>query len=338
MDAIVYKDIGKYAIEERPVPAVENAEDVLVKVLAVSICGSDVHMLCVPPGLEAVKDVILGHECVGEVVAVGAAVKCVSPGDHVIADNNISCGACVMCQSGMPNLCENIQSMGSMVDGYFAKYFVVPQKQLVKISHNVSLDEAVFAEPLNCVLGAVKKLAVVPGDTVLVLGGGPIGLLFSLILKANGAGKVLVSEMSEYRADFAYKSGADKVINPVEEPNLYEKVLEETNGTGADIVVDAVGVLVADAIQCVRKGGQCILFGLNQSKTEVICQHDITMKGITVIGSYIGNHSLQNVANLLESRKTEFAHLITHKLPLEKFDEGLAAMREGKALEVVLIP
>lgn len=337
MKSIVYKDIGTFSIEERPVPVIRKSDDVLVKVLAASICGSDVHYLATPPAMEATKDVILGHECVGEVVAVGDGVQAFAPGDHVIADNNLACGTCPMCQQGMPNLCGNMRSMGSMVDGMFAEYLLIPQQQIVKISKDVPIEEAVFAEPLNCVMGAIKKLNIVPGATALVLGGGPIGILFTMLLRSSGVGKVLVSEVSEYRAKYAISCGAAAVINPVAE-NLKSVVMKHTNNLGVDIVIDAVGVLASDAIACARKGGQCLLFGLNATKTQTICQCDITMRGLTVIGSYIGGYALYQVARLLESRQLDLQKLVTHRIPMERFDEGLEAMRKGSGMKVVLYP
>ncbi|MBQ9062619.1 MAG: alcohol dehydrogenase catalytic domain-containing protein [Eubacterium sp.] len=337
MKSIVFSGIGRYEILERPVPKIKYPTDVKVKVLAASICGSDVHYLATPPAMEATEGVILGHECVGEVVECAENVHDLHPGDHVILDNNLTCGVCPMCQMGLPNLCRNMQSMGSMIDGIFAEYFVAPQQQLIKISDKVPIDDAVFAEPLNTVMGAVKKLKITPGSSVLILGGGPIGLLFSVVLRAAGAGKVLVSEVSEFRAEYARKSGVDHVINPVKE-SLKEKVEEYTNGLGADIVIDAVGVLAPDAVDCARKGGQCILFGLNSSKTEVIRQCDITMKGLSVLGSYIGGYALYDVGRLLEAGKLPLQQFITHRLPMEKFGEGLEALRKGEGLEVVLYP
>ena len=133
----------------------------------------------------------------GEVVEVGDEVRALRAGDHVILDNNLPCGVCPNCQTGNSNLCVNMQSMGVHIDGVFAQYVVAPEIQMVKIPKEISLDQSIFAEPLNCVMGAVKKLKIMPGDTVLVLGGGPIGLYFTTLLHTCGAGKVLVSEVSK---------------------------------------------------------------------------------------------------------------------------------------------
>ena len=135
------------------------------------------------------------------------------------------------------------------LDGAFSEYIVVPERAAVKISQEMPAEKAIFAEPLNCVLSAVDKVRLLPGESVLILGGGPIGRYFARLFRLNGAGKVLMSEMSEYRSRFAVKSGADAVINPGKE-QLVERVKEETGGMGADVVVDAVGTLADDAIAC----------------------------------------------------------------------------------------
>lgn len=337
MDAVVFTETGKFEVITRKIPELTRAEDVKIKILRASICGTDVHILHNPPGIEATKGIILGHECVGEVVETGDGVRTLKEGDRVVLDNNLPCGVCPACQSGSSNLCTRMASMGVHIDGVFAQYAVAPEQQMAVLDDTVSLDEAIFAEPLNCVMGAVKKLKVMPGDTVLILGGGPIGLYFTTLMRLCGAGRVLVSEISAFRKEYALGQGADRVIDPSAE-NLNEEILKETGGIGADIVIDAVGVLLPEAIKAVKKGGSILLFGQNGMARQELCQNDITSKGITIYGNYIGNYTLGNVTRLLKSKRCDFSRMITHRLPLKEFGTGLAAMQEGKALEVVLYP
>lgn len=337
MDAVVFSSIGEYEVTRRPKPAIEHDIQVLVKILAASICGTDVHILNNPPSVKASTGIILGHECVAEVIEVGDRVIALQIGDHIILDNNLSCGTCPACREGGSNLCRNMSSMGVHIDGVFAQYAVFPENAAVKLSKDIAIDDAIFAEPLNCVMGAIKKLKVIPGDTVLVLGGGPIGLYFTTIMKTCGAGKILVSEVSPFRSEHAIKNGADRIINPQQE-DLMQIVLDETKGTGADIVIDAVGVLLLDALKNVKSGGSVLLFGMNAQAKQTISQNDITARGITIYGNFVGLNTLCNVANLLESKRVDFKSMITHRLPLTKFGEGLEAMRKGEALEVVLYP
>lgn len=337
MKAVIFKDIGQFEVTERPVPQIEKDNDILIKILAASICGTDMHILADPPEYFAEKGVILGHECVGEVVACGAGVKGFEPGDHLILDNNIQCGVCPSCLEGNANVCEDVKAMGQQIDGVFAQYAVVPESNVVKIKKETPIDTAIFAEPLNCVMGGVKKLKVMPGDNVLILGGGPIGMYFATLMKKEGAGKVFVSEPNAFRAEYALKSGADRVINPIEE-NLHEEIMKETDGRGCDIVIECVGVLINDAIDNIKPAGQILLFGLNANAKQEICMSNIVRKGVTVYGNFIGNGVLGTVGKMLDAGLVNFDHLITHRLPLEKFGEGVEAMKSGKAFEVVLYP
>jgi threonine dehydrogenase-like Zn-dependent dehydrogenase len=296
MKAVVFKEIGRYSFEDRPVPEIKKDDEVRFKILAASICGTDVHILSDPPGVPANPGIILGHECVGEVTDIGKNVQGLNPGDHVILDNNITCGVCPACRNGESNMCINMKSMGVHCDGVFSEFAVAPEKSVVKIPQEVSVKKAIFAEPLNCVMGAIKKLKILPGMTCLVLGGGSIGLYFTALLKLCGAAKVLVSEVSEYRSRWALMNGANRVINPVKE-NLEKEVKDETDGIGADIVVDAVGSLLTDSVQCVRSAGQILLFGLNKNAMSNIHQYYITQKGITVYGNFIGLNTKNEILN-----------------------------------------
>lgn len=337
MDAVVFKEIGKWAFEKRPIPQIKAANDVLVEMEACSICGTDVHVLSNPPGFAGTPGIILGHECVGKVLAVGENVANLVPGDRVVLIPNIYCGNCHYCRIGWPNFCENEKIMGVTIDGIFAKYFVAPNDALTKIPDNMPNDVAVFCEPVNCVMGAMDQVRVLPGETVLVLGAGPIGLYSAMLLKSNGAGKVIVSEPSAKRAQFAKECGADVVVDPVHD-DLKAAVLRETEGLGADIVVDAVGVLLADAIACARRAGRIVLIGLNEHETQTVNQADIMKNGLFIYGNYNGHFSMTPTVRMLSSGLIPVKKMITHRLPLSRFEEGLEAMRNGEGIEVILYP
>ncbi|HEY8500839.1 MAG TPA: zinc-binding dehydrogenase, partial [Clostridia bacterium] len=244
---------------------------------------------------------------------------------------------CIYCRTGKPNMCLNDKILGVTIDGVFADYFVAPEKSLVKIPQDMPADIAVFAEPVNCVMGAMNKIRLLPGQSALVLGAGPIGLYFTMLLKSNGAGKIIVSEPSEVRAEYAKKCGADVVINPYKE-NLIEVVKGETDGLGVDVTIDAVGVLIADTIACTCRAGNIVLFGQNIAVTETIGQSDITRNGLTIHGSYIGLFTLVSTVKLLDAGLIPVEKLITHRFPLSRFDKGLEAMRNGTGLEVIIYP
>lgn len=337
MKAVTFKDIGIFEYSERIVPRVIKSNDVLVQVEAASICGTDVHLLNDPPGFIGTKGIVLGHECVGRVTDVGNSVEGLKCGDRVVLVPNLACGYCDYCRAGLPNMCENDKVLGVTIDGVFSEFFVAPEEALTKIPNDMPAHIAVFAEPLNCVMGAVNKVRLLPGQTVVILGAGPIGLYFVMLFKSNGAGKVIVSEPSEFRAEYAKRCGADVVINP-QKINLAKAVKDETNGLGADVTVDAVGVLIADTISCTARGGRIVLFGQNGAVKETICQNDITRDGLTVYGNYIGLFTMPATVQVLASGLLPVEKIITHKLPLSEFEKGLEAMRNGMALEVILYP
>ena len=337
MKAVILKDIGEYAVVDKPVPVVKKSDDMLCRIECSSICGSDVHILANPPAIVANKGATIGHELVCTVEKVGDAVTSFKPGERLVFDPNITCGKCKYCQMGRPNMCENMYTLGVQEDGAFSEYVVVPERAAFKIAQDLPAEVAIFAEPLSCVLSAVNKARLLPGETVVVLGGGPIGQYFIKLFKANGAGKVICSEVSSFRADFAKKSGADRVVDPTQE-DLAEIVKKETGGLGADVVVDAVGILINDAINAARCGGRLVLFGNNQAARETINQSQITLKELTVIGSYIARYTFPDTVKLLESGLLDLDYLITHRIGISDFKTGIEAMRKGQAMEVVIYP
>lgn len=337
MLAAVFAAPGKLELRQVPVPRIQAPDQVLLKVLAASICGTDLHILHVPPGHPGNVGSILCHEYVGEVLEVGSAVTEFAVGDHVVVDPNLTCGSCTYCKNGLPNMCSNMTTLGIFLDGGFAEYNVAPARALHKISKDVPPEIAVFAEPLSCVVNATQKIKLQPGETAVVLGAGPIGLYFTQIFKASGAGKIIVAEISPFRQHYARISGADVVVNPAQE-NLAQVVQEQTGGLGADVVVDAVGVLLKDAIQVTRRGGRILLFGQNQNARAEIAQNDITRNELTIMGSFIAKYTFPPTIKMIESGILPLDKLITHRLPLSEIEQGFAAMRRGEAIEVVIYP
>lgn len=337
MKAVILKDVGEYAIVDKPIPQLHSPDDLLIRIEASSICGSDVHIFANPPGIQAKQGVTIGHEMVGCVQAMGEAVTGFNIGDRIVLDNNVPCGHCYHCKTGHPNMCCHMRTIGVDEDGAFAEYAVVPARMAVRIPASMSTETAIFAEPLNCVMGAMDKIRLLPGENVLVMGAGPIGLYFIKLLALNGAGKIFVSEVSTFRSQYAKDCGATRVINPKEE-DLTQIILEETGGIGVDVTVDAVGVLLPGCLEATRCNGRILLFGNNSAARETICQADITRKELTILGSYVGPHTLPATVRLLESGKLELHHLITHRISLLQFADGLDAMRRGDAIEVVITP
>ena len=337
MKGIVFESIGKHKFKTLPIPEIKEDDELLVKIEASSICGSDVHILADPPGAIAVPGTVIGHEMVGHIIGVGKKVDKFKVGDRIVCDPNISCGTCYQCKSGHKNMCQNLHIHGVDRNGFFAEYACIPERSAFKISETVPADTAVFAEPLTCVVGAVNKVRALPGENVVVIGAGPIGLFFLSLFKANGAGKLISVEMSDFRKERAKDFGADYVFNP-KTTDVQAEIMSLTNGIGADTVVDAVGMCIGDAIKYVSRNGKILLFGQNSAATENICQNDITRNELTVYGSYIGSYSMEAAIKLLESGIIDFSKMVTHRISLDEFDKGLDAMRKGQALKVIISP
>ena len=196
-------------------------------------------MTNVPPGYPATPGTILGHELVAKVVEVGEGVTAFKEGDRFVVNPNEYCGSCVYCRKNLPNECQNIQAMGIDVDGGFAEYVRVAEKMAFKIPEDMPAHIAAFAEPLACVIYASRKINVNPGESVAIIGAGPIGMLFIQLMKASGAYPIISVEPNAVRREYALKCGADYAIDPIAE-DAQAFIMDQT-GLGADYAIDVVG-------------------------------------------------------------------------------------------------
>ncbi len=333
MQAIVFHGEGKWRLEDVAQPTIAAPDDVLLKVDRTGICGTDLHILSTPPGHPATPGSILGHEYVATVIDAGDNVTHLQRGDRVVVDPNITCGLCQYCRQGMTNVCERMTTLGIFRHGGLAQFNVAPAKSLHRISNAVPVERAALAEPLACVWHAFEKAALIPGESVAILGAGPIGLLFLLLFKAAGAGKVFLVEPADFRRQQAEILGADGAFNPNTDNAAHE--IKAATGIGADIVVDAVGSLLPAALQMVRFGGRVILFGMNQHAEGTIQQYYPTRYEVTIIGSFIQRTAFPKVVRALESGIIPVEKLITHRIGLADLSEGLDALRQGTAIKVL---
>ncbi len=330
----IFKGEGRLQYEERPVPPLDQPADVLVKIEACGICGTDLNILAVPAAHQATPNIIIGHEGVGLVAAVGPAVTGLQPGDRVVIANRVTCGKCRYCRRGVDNQCTNYQSIGTTIDGAFAPYLRAPESALFKISPDLPRDDAALFEPLSCVVGSVARAPIQAGDNVAVIGGGPMGLLFGLMYRLLGAGRVIVADIEPYRLDFARQLGIDETLNPTEVD--LETSVRELTGLGADLVVDAVGNQMGMAIKLARRGGQIVLFGLRPHDNPAVNQYTITRYDLTVHGTFVGLKPYEQTVQLLESRRLEPSVLVTHRLPLAELKQGVELMRSRQAMKVLI--
>ncbi len=333
---------GNVILKDIKIPNVKP-DEVLVEVKFTGICGTDIHInhdstFYTPP-------VVLGHEYSGIVVKKGIHVKDFEIGDRVTSPATIPCGVCIMCRTNRANRCIGKQKriLGvHKADGTFAKYVAVPAVILHKIPENLSLEEAAVAEPVACVIHAVfERVNVQPGDIVVVLGPGPIGLVTLQAAKIAGATQVILTGVSADKERFriARNLGAELIIN-VETEDVVEIVKSLTDGLGADVVFEASGSSAArkQALNLVRRCGKIGLVGLTGRPVEInldsIVEGELDVKGSwgTVWTSW------RRALSLLSSGKIKILPLITSKLPLERWQDGFNLIEERKALKVLLTP
>jgi (R,R)-butanediol dehydrogenase / meso-butanediol dehydrogenase / diacetyl reductase len=336
MLAAVFKGNGVLKVEEVPVPKLVKDDDVLMQVEACGICGTDKHILEVPPGFPGTVGAILGHEYIGIILAKGKNVTFFREGDRVAVDPNLHCGTCRHCRLGRPNQCENFITLGINLWGGFTKYNVAPAKALYPMDRKVPVERAFWAELLSCVIGGTEKVRLQPGETVAVLGAGPVGQLFTTFFKAAGAGRIIVSEPIEYRRKYAKKAGADVVVDPNKQ-DAVEVVLKETV-LGADVVIDAVGHVMPDAIKMAKKGGKVVVFGMNNLALGTVRQNDITRNELSILGTYIGVDTFPPAIAMLESGAIDPTPLTTHILPVSRIHEGVEAVNAGQCVKVMVTP
>ncbi|POP31213.1 L-threonine 3-dehydrogenase [Lactonifactor longoviformis] len=349
MKSIIFKKPGVFAYEEREKPHIAAGDDVLIKVLGVGICGTDLHVLMDPPLHPARPNIIFGHEYCGEVTEVGSDVTNLSPGDRVIVDPHPPCGHCRHCRSDRPEMCTTLYSQqgtpyadhgltrGLFTDGALTSYTCVPAHSVYKIAPQTPWRIAALAEPLSCVGYAIEKLKIQAGDTVCVLGAGPMGLLFASMAKANGAVQVIVSEPHQFRREKAKKCGATKTVDPARE-NLKEICLSATHGLGVDHCIEAVGQLLPAALDVIRPGGKILMFGHDETAAPPIRLAEIVRKEAQIFGGFLGKYYFEKTARIIESGTLPLEEIVTHTFPLSQYRQGLDLLRAGKALKVVIYP
>lgn len=316
-----------------PKPQIAKSDEVLIKIEAVSICGTDVRALANPPAFDFVDGIVVGHEGCGIVEAVGAEVTNCKVGDKVVVHPNIWCGKCEPCRTGHTNLCENFRHIGDRIDGAMAEYLCIEERMVYVIDRKVPSHLAAIAEPLACVLNGTTTVKAHPGDEVVVLGGGPIGLIFAMLYKAAGA-HVTVSEPMEYRRALALELGTDVTIDPMAK-DLDTELRKYAPG-GADIVVDAVGVMLPIAVEIAKHGGQIVVFGVNQTAQVTIPQYPITLKELTIRGTYITKGTFPRAIKIIENGLIPIDKLVTHRLPFDQLLDGVELMVKGTAGKVVI--
>lgn len=314
---------------------------VLVKVHACGVCGTDVHIYHGEEGsAEVTPPVVLGHEFSGVVEKVGEAVTVCKVGDHVAVDPNVYCGKCRPCKMGKKQNCESLYAFGVNANGGFADYCVVPQEQCYLVDSHVDLDAAAMMEPLACAIHGIDNLGIIPGENVLVIGGGAIGQIMVQLARLSGAAKVLLSEPVEVRQKLGLELGACAVVNPITE-NLSEKIREVFGTKGADVVIECVGNTraVAQAIESAGLGGKILIFSVPSVGTSVALPlMDVFKKELKITGSIINPDTNQRAIDLINSGRIEVKKLITHVFDTEHLEDAIRCQMGSESIKVIVKP
>jgi L-iditol 2-dehydrogenase len=347
MRAAVYRGKGKVVVETVPVPAI-GAGEVLIRVAACGICGTDLKKI--EHGFVAAPQ-IFGHEVSGTVVAVGAGVTKWKPGDRVMSFHHVPCGTCFFCDRRLFSQCPSYKKVGLTAGfdpngGGFAQYVRalpwVAERGMVAIPDDISFDEASFIEPVNTCIKAVEKARVAAGETAVVMGLGPIGLLLAMLSKLEG-GTVIGSDPLPERRAKGVSLGVDLAVDP-REGRLAEEISSRTQGRGADVVLVAVPIPAAltDALNLARPGGRVLLFAQNDPLMKI--EFPAAAVGVEekeILGSYSAAVDRAGKATrLVFTHQLSVEKLISHRFSLEDMDRALqlAAHPVGNSLKVVIHP
>ena len=344
MKAAVLEKPGRLVIRELPDPCCPPG-GVVVKVLASQVCATDHHMWKRGhPALRCPR--ILGHEIGGEVAEVAKEVEGVKIGDRVQIYPGISCGVCRFCRQGRENLCPSIKILGFSVDGGFCQYLALPKKAIKNnslnlVPHPLSITEAAMAEPLACCLNGLERVALKEGETVLILGAGPIGCLFAMVSKHHGCGKVIIVEKDSNRIDQARVGLQDDVLDPTK-VEVSQAVKELTGGVGADVVVTSFreAALEYPLLELVAPGGRVLIFsGISAGKGVVPTDlNKVHYRELALIGAY-GCSSIQCQQALgLMADGLEVNWLISQRVDLNGLEESFSALSSGEAMKICVQP
>jgi L-iditol 2-dehydrogenase len=343
MKALLLSEYKHLAIADLPAPSPGTGE-VLIRVAACGICGSDVHGYDGSSG-RRIPPIVMGHEAAGVIAAVGEGVTGHRAGDRVTFDSTVYCGVCEFCRRGEVNLCDDRQVVGVSCGDYrragaFAEYVTVPERILYRLPENLSFADAAMLEAVSVAIHAVRVAEVAGGETALVIGAGMIGLLILQAARASGCSRIFVTDVDVTRLELARSLSADAIIDSSGE-SLMSRIERLTNGRGVDVTFEAVGrpETVAAAIDCTRKGGTVALVG-NISPEVAIPLQKVVTRQIRLQGSCASAGEYPQAMEWIAAGKIKVAPLITAVAPLEDGPSWFARLyaREPNLMKVVLDP
>jgi L-iditol 2-dehydrogenase len=335
MRASLLYPIRDLRLEALPLPAPASGE-VLLEVASVGVCGSDVHYYLEGRiGDQVVTEpIVMGHEFSAWVAGLGAGVEGLEIGQLVAVDPAIHCGECESCQHGHPNLCPHVRFCGTPpIDGVFREYTCMPVENCFPLPQTFSPAEGAMLEPLGIAIHGVDLAHLRPGNTVAVLGAGPIGLLTAAVARAAGAGEIYMTEPQVHRRQFALDYVADAVLNP-DDVDVVAEIEHLTGGRGVDVAFEAAGApeTPGQATDMTRPGGKVLLVGIPSDDTTTFTASVIRRKGLTIKLVRRMKHTYPRAIRLVDIGMVDVKPLVTHTFPLERIVEAfemVAAYDDG---------
>lgn len=344
MQAAVMYGIGDVRAEQVAKPEITSPDQALVKIGAIGICGSDMHFYqrgrighCVVTGPH-----ILGHEAAGEVVEVGEQVTELQPGDTVAIEPGYSCRRCEYCKSGRYNLCRNLPFLGTPpVDGAFCEYLVWPADFLFKLPANMSLEEGAMMEPLAVGMHGARRMEVKGGDSVAVLGAGPIGLTTLQAARVHGASTLVVTDVIPLRLQVAERLGATDILN-ASEVDVVEAITDLTGGHGVDVAFECVGIAttILQAMKMTRPGGKVQLVGMGPVTIDDFPVWELMVKELDLSGLFRYANCYPPAIAMTASGQVDVKSLITHRFTLEETPQAMqwVADHKDEVIKAVIVP
>ena len=339
MRALRFESIGNLHIREvgRPEP---GPDELLVRVEACGICGTDRHIL--HGEFPSRPPVTIGHEFSGIVEAIGTAVTGFSLGDRVTGDPNISCGRCPQCAAGRVNLCRNLEAIGIQRDGGMADYVIVPQKQAHALPADLHPHHGAFCEPLACCLHGVDMAEIRTGSSVIVLGGGVIGMLTVQLARLAGATRVILSTRQEAKRRLAESLGATETVDP-SATDIIDAIAGPSGlfPGGADVVIECAGVpeTMAQATKLAKAGGTVVILGVMPQGSRIeIEPFDILFRELRVLGSFVNPFTQRRAADLIASGAINVDKLISRTITLHEAPDVIGRPAGPGEIRVLIVP
>lgn len=335
MQAVVFTAPEEIVVRQVPEPVCQP-EEVIIQVARVGLCGTDLHIY--RNEYMSSYPVIGGHEFCGTIVEVGKEVSDFHAGERVTADPNLYCGRCDFCRDEKANHCLNWEGIGITRPGAFAEYVAVPARACYHLPDDLTDLQGAFVEPVSCVVHAMNRLRVWPGDEVLILGAGPMGLILTQVLYRSGAAQVVVVEKNRSRLELASQLGATLAVPAGPEQ---DQILKGAVRHGFSVVIDATGnpSVIENAFRYLKPRGQYLQFGVAPNNAEIrIRPYDIFKNDWTILGSFALCYTFQPAIAWLAGKTVDVNPLVSHTLPLAELPLALKEFEAGKTLKVQLTP